>query len=106
MGFYQECILPWLIDLAMRNARLGAYRSRVVPAASGRVLEVGIGSGLNLPFYGRSVSEIVGIEPSPRLLKMTRRAGDRTSTPLKLIEGTAEAIPVDAQAIDTVVTTY
>jgi ubiquinone/menaquinone biosynthesis C-methylase UbiE len=106
MSFYEEHVLPWLIDLAMRNARLAAYRSRVVPAASGRVLEVGIGSGLNLPFYGASVSEIVGIEPSPRLLKMTRRAGDRTSTPLKLIEGTAEAIPVDAQAIDTVVTTW
>ena len=56
----QERILPWLIDLAMRNARLGIYRSRVVPGASGRVLEVGIGSGLNLPFYANSVSEIVG----------------------------------------------
>jgi predicted RNA methylase len=75
MSFYEERILPWLIDLAMRNARLAAYRSRVVPVASGRVLEVGIGSGLNLPFYSASVIEIVGIEPSPRLLKMTRRAG-------------------------------
>jgi ubiquinone/menaquinone biosynthesis C-methylase UbiE len=105
MGFYQEHILPWLIDLAMRNARLAAYRSRVVPAATGRVLEVGIGSGLNLPFYGSSVSEIVGIEPSPRLLKMIRRTG-RTSIPLKLVEGTAEAIPIDDQTIDTVVTTW
>jgi hypothetical protein len=79
MSFYEERILPWLIDLAMRNARLAAYRGHVVPAASGRVLEVGIGFGLNLPFYGTSVSEIVGIEPSPKLLKMTRRvAGRRT----------------------------
>ena len=97
---------PWLIDLAMRNARLAAYRGRVVPAASGRVLEVGIGSGLNLPFYGTSVSEIVGIEPSPKLLKMTRRVAGRTSTPIRLIEGTAEAIPIDDQAIDTAVTTW
>jgi ubiquinone/menaquinone biosynthesis C-methylase UbiE len=106
MRFYEEYILPWLIDLAMRNARLAAYRSRVVPAASGRVLEVGIGSGLNLPFYGASVGEIVGIEPSPKLLKMTRRAAERTSTPLKLIEGTAETIPIDDKIIDTVVTTW
>jgi ubiquinone/menaquinone biosynthesis C-methylase UbiE len=70
------------------------------------VLEVGIGSGLNLPFYGTSVSEIVGIEPSPKLLKMTRRVAGRTSTPIRLIEGTAEAIPIDDQAIDTVVTTW
>jgi ubiquinone/menaquinone biosynthesis C-methylase UbiE len=106
MSFYEERILPWLINLAMRNARLAAYRSRVVPAAAGRVLEVGIGSGINLPFYGTGVSEIVGIEPSPRLLKMTQRTGGRTSTPLKLIEGTAEAIPIDDQTIDTVVTTW
>jgi ubiquinone/menaquinone biosynthesis C-methylase UbiE len=106
MGVYEERILPWLIDLTMRNARLAAYRGRVVPAASGRVLEVGIGSGLNLPFYGTSVSEIVGIEPSPKLLKMTRRVAGRTSTPIRLIEGTAEAIPIDDQAIDTVVTTW
>jgi ubiquinone/menaquinone biosynthesis C-methylase UbiE len=106
MGFYEERILPRLIDLAMRNVRLAPYRSRVVPAASGRVLEVGIGSGLNLPFYGTGVSEIVGIEPSPKLLKMTRRAGSRTSIPLELIEGTAETIPLDDRTIDTVVTTW
>jgi len=106
MGFYQERILPWLLDLAMRNARLAPYRSRVVPAASGRVLEVGIGSGLNLPFYGSIVSEIIGIEPSAKLLTMTRKPRGRTSIPLELIQGNAEAIPLDDQTIDTVVTTW
>jgi ubiquinone/menaquinone biosynthesis C-methylase UbiE len=106
MGIYQEQILPWLTHLAMRQARLAPYRSRVVSAATGRVLEIGIGSGLNLPFYGRNVTQIVGLEPSPKLLDMAEETARRTSMPLELIEGTAEAIPIENQSIDTVVTTW
>ena len=50
MNFYKEQIVPLLINMAMRQRNLAAYRSRVVPAAEGRVIEIGIGSGLNLPF--------------------------------------------------------
>jgi hypothetical protein len=53
VGFYQDQILPLLINLSMRQKNFVAYRSRVVPAAEGRVLEIGIGSGLNLPFIRR-----------------------------------------------------
>src|SRR5580704_3924210 len=106
MSLYREQVLPWLIDLAMRQSRLAPYRSRVVSAASGRVLETGIGSGLNLPFYGNSVSQIIGIEPSAKLLHMARAASRSTSIPLDLIEGTAETIPIDDRSIDTVVTTW
>ena len=106
MGFYQDRIIPWLVHLSMRQARLMPYRPRVVSAATGRVLEVGIGSGLNLPFYGNSVSQIVGLEPSQRLLDMAREAGRRTAMPLELIEGTAEAMPFDGQSFDTIVTTW
>ena len=73
MGFYQNQIIPLLIDLTMRQRNLAAYRSRVVPAADGRVLEIGIGSGLNLPFYSRRVEHLIGLDPSPKLLSMARR---------------------------------
>lgn len=55
MGFYQNQIVPRLINLSMRQRNLAAYRRRVVPAAEGRVLEIGIGSGFNLPFYTQKV---------------------------------------------------
>jgi ubiquinone/menaquinone biosynthesis C-methylase UbiE len=106
MGFYQEQILPWLVHLSMRQRRLAPYRHRVVSSATGRVLEVGIGSGLNLPFYGNAVAEIIGIEPSRKLLGMANEAARKSQIPLRLVEGTAEAIPIEDHSIDTVVTTW
>ena len=70
MGFYQDQIVPLLTNLSMRNKRLSAYRDRVVPAATGRVLEIGIGSGLNLPRYSPNVQHLIGLEPSPAYLKI------------------------------------
>jgi ubiquinone/menaquinone biosynthesis C-methylase UbiE len=104
--FYEERILPWLIHLSMRQTRLAPYRGRVVSTATGRVLEVGVGSGLNVPFYGRNVNQVVGLEPSPKLLDMAHKAARQSQIPLRLIEGTAEAIPIEDRNIDTVVTTW
>ena len=64
MTFYTDRVLPHLLNRAMRHKDLAGYRRRVVPAARGRVLEIGIGSGLNLPFYAANVSEVVGLDPS------------------------------------------
>jgi ubiquinone/menaquinone biosynthesis C-methylase UbiE len=106
MSFYQERMLPSLIDLAMRQRRLTPYRNRVIAAATGRVLEIGIGSGLNLPFYNRAITQVLGLDPSRKLLEMTRRAARRSSVPLETVEGSAENIPLDDRSIDTVVTTW
>jgi len=105
MGFYNDILLPRLCDLSMRHRELLPYRSRVVSAATGRVLEIGIGSGLNLPYYSAEVTEVLGVEPAPRLLAMARRA-PRTDIPLSLIKAGAEAIPIEDHAIDSVVTTW
>jgi ubiquinone/menaquinone biosynthesis C-methylase UbiE len=106
VGFYQEQIVPLLINLAMRQKNLAAYRRRVVPTAEGRVLEIGIGSGVNLPFYSSSVEQVIGLDPSPKLLAMARRASASGSRRVELIEGSAEKIPLENAAVDTVVTTW
>jgi protein-L-isoaspartate O-methyltransferase len=79
MGFYNDVILPRLCHLVMRNRRLVPYREKVTASAEGRVLEIGIGSGLNLPFYGSHVREIVGLEPAPRLITMARQVAERNA---------------------------
>lgn len=106
MSLYNDIILPRLCHLAMRNQNFLPYRRRVVAAADGHVLEIGTGSGLNLPLYGSAVRDIQGLEPSPRLIAMARRAAEGSAVPVTFIEGSAEAIALDDHSIDTVVTTW
>lgn len=105
MGLYSDFILPSLTDLAMRNKQLLPFRERVIGAAEGRVLEIGVGSGRNLPFYRSTVSELLALEPSAKLVAMARgTAHPRVS--VNFLEASAEAIPLDNGTVDTVVTTW
>ena len=106
MGIYQRFVVPRLIALAMRHPMLLPYRRRIGAAATGRVVELGIGSGLNLPFYGPEVSAVIGIEPSPALLAMARARGGAVKFPIELLQATAESLPLEAHSVDTVVTTW
>lgn len=106
MSFYRDRILPHLLNLAMRHKQLAPYRRRVVSAAEGRVLEIGIGSGLNLPFYGTGVEEVIGLDPSGSLLGMAERRAEGGAKPLSLVQGSAEAIPLEDASVDTVLTTW
>lgn len=106
MGFYQNRVLPTLTHFAMRRRDLVPYRRRVVSEAEGRVLEIGIGSGLNLPFYSANAKEIVGLDPSGKLLQMARRSPGHASAPIGLLEGSAETIPLESASFDTIVTTW
>src|SRR6266436_1110760 len=99
MGFYSDIILPRLCDLAMRNRQLVPFRERVIGAAEGRVLEIGVGSGMNLPFYRPPVREVLALEPAPRLVTMARRASRATSMPVSFLEASAEAIPLDEHSV-------
>jgi ubiquinone/menaquinone biosynthesis C-methylase UbiE len=106
MGIYADRIVPVLIDLSMRDKLLRPYRRRVIGAAEGSVLEIGIGSGLNLPLYGANVTRVTGLDPSPRLLAKAREAARGIAAPTAVIEGSAETIPLDDASIDAVVTTW
>jgi ubiquinone/menaquinone biosynthesis C-methylase UbiE len=106
MSFYQRRVVPPLVHLAMRQKQLLPFRERVIGEAEGRVLEIGIGSGLNLPLYGSAACSVVGLEPSPELLRMARRRAASISVPVEFLETSAEAIPLDAGSVDAVVTTW
>lgn len=106
MSFYAEHVLPHLLNLAMGNRELAAYRRRVVPAAHGRVLEIGIGSGLNLPFYGSEAKEVIGLDPSAPLLDMAGKQARAGHMPVTMLRGSAEAIPLEDASVDTVLTTW
>jgi ubiquinone/menaquinone biosynthesis C-methylase UbiE len=105
MGFYQEQIVPLLTNLSMRQKNLTPYRERIVSGADGCVLEIGIGSGLNLPRYSPNARRIIGLDPSAKLLAMAQRAESR-GLPADFIEGSAEQIPLENSSVDTVVTTW
>src|SRR5437870_6770319 len=73
MGFYARYVLPRIIDVAMRNTEVARLRAAWIPHARGEVLEVGIGSGLNLPFYSSEVRRVYGVDPSAELQRMARK---------------------------------
>ena len=106
MGFYRDRVVPPLIDLVMRNKEATSRRAVVVPQASGRVLEIGIGSGLNLPFYSRDVTSLIAVEPSAKLAAMTRGKTAGVAFPVELLERSAEELPLDDRSVDTVVVTW
>jgi len=108
MGLYARYLLPRLTDLTMSRKLLLPYRQRVISGAAGRVLEIGIGSGLNLPLYGDAVEEVIGVDVSPESLAMAECAAQRRSLRVPLLEGSAEHLPstIMDRSVDTVVITW
>jgi SAM-dependent methyltransferase len=102
MGFYTSWLFPRVLDLVMQQRQLIPFRRRIGQAASGRVLDVGIGSGLNLPFYSEQTERVIGIDPSPDLLHFAKERAGKTSTQVELLQGSGEEFPIEDKSIDTV----
>ncbi len=106
MGLYTRFVLPYLTDFAMRDKVATARRSELVPGADGVVLEIGIGSGLSLPFYSSAVRHLYAVDPSPELLAMTRKKVEGLTFPVDLRCESAERLSLDGRSVDTIVMTW
>lgn len=107
MGFYDRYILPRAINLACSSKPNMKQRQKIVPLAEGDVLEIGMGSGLNLGFYDRDkVRKVWGLEPSEGMRRLARKNFDGANLELEMIDLPGEEIPLDTDSIDSVVVTY
>lgn len=107
MGFYSKHILPWAVNRACSAKPNRMQREKVVPLAAGRVLEVGVGSGLNFPYYDRDrVTAVVAVDPSVEMLGRADRAATDAPVDIDLVQAGAEDLPLDSSSIDTVLITY
>ena len=107
MSFYDKYILPSFLNCACGSKPIKYQRSKVVPMAEGVVLEVGIGSGLNIPYYDSTkISAIIGLDPSEELNNMAKKVVADKSLEVDFILGSAEAIPLPDNHVDSVLVTY
>ena len=107
MSFYDKYILPHFLNCACGTKPIQYQREKVVPLATGLVLEIGIGSGLNIPFYNTAkVTRVLGLDPSEELNRMARKVADEKGLAVEFILGGAEAIALPDNHVDTVLVTY
>jgi ubiquinone/menaquinone biosynthesis C-methylase UbiE len=106
-NWYERHVLPWLVDVACSVRPVQRQRQKIVPLAQGRVLEIGIGTGLNLAHYDKSrIEQIVGLDPGLERHPQARRRSRRAGIEVELVGLSAERIPYDDRTFDTVLVTY
>lgn len=106
MGFYSNVIFPRILDRVMDNEPTREIRTAVVGQASGDVLELGFGTGLNLPFYPESVKKITTVDPNPGVNKRAQKRIQESGVQVEHHTLSAETLPLDDASMDTVVCTW
>jgi ubiquinone/menaquinone biosynthesis C-methylase UbiE len=107
MGLYATYVFPKILDLVMRQEPIRRQREKVVPRAHGQVLEVGIGSGLNVPHYDRAkVAKLYGLDPSLELQRLARQRAEAAGVAIEFLPVSGEEIPLADASVDSIVVTY
>lgn len=107
MNLYERVVLPRLIDFACGMGEVMKARSKIVPQACGRVLEIGIGTGLNLEFYDpNKVSAVIGVDPSAQMQKLARERAAKTSIAVEMIALELGQIKAEDASFDSIVCTF
>jgi ubiquinone/menaquinone biosynthesis C-methylase UbiE len=106
MGVYDDWVVPRLLDLGMGTSAVAEERARALAGVGGRVLEVGFGSGHNLPHYPAAVERVVGIDPSGESAKLARKRIARARFAVELLPLRGEEIPAPDGSFDSVVSTF
>jgi len=107
LGFYNKYILPKFLNCACGSKPINFQREKIVPLAEGMILDIGIGSGLNIPFYNKSkIDYVYGLDPSDELLKIAKTIAKKNEFEIEFLQCGAEAIPLPDNSIDTVLITY
>lgn len=107
MGLYNKYILPKVVDCVCNQKPSNRQREKIIPIAEGYVLEIGIGSGLNLPFYNNSiVKHLTAIDPSDDIWKLNKNGVDLLGFDFEFINCYAENLPIENNTFDTAVITY
>ena len=107
MNLYDKYILPKFLNCACGSKPINYQRQKVVPLAKGKVLDIGIGSGLNIPFYNSDkIDKVIGIDPSHELLELAKELANDSKASIELVIGSAESIPYPDNFFDTVLVTY
>lgn len=105
MNWYDRVVLPRLLNALMKSPEMTQIRAAQVPKARGRVLEVGVGSGLNLPFYEPG-TQVFAVDPSEELQVYARQVAQANGTDVIFAAQSGEAIPADNNSFDAAVITW
>jgi ubiquinone/menaquinone biosynthesis C-methylase UbiE len=106
MGFYRDQILPRVVDLTLRGSEVARLRARVLAGLEGEVLEIGFGSGLNIPYYPPGMKRVRAVDPAITGRKLAAKRAAASTVPIEFTGVDAQALPVEDASVDNVLSTW